>query len=552
MFFVAYLIRELSRRRARTLTAIACIGIATGLVISVTAVGEGVAATQSRVLTPLSAIGADLIVTRGASADPSDPRGPTEVLNQNAEAVKTDLAQLGKPGEHFSHDFFLPGTQLIMPTVTAQSIAGDAGATASSAALAMTVTHQEGTVPKIVATFQTGGQTINIDQAIAPMTQAEINATNACIAALPGAPLAAPPGSPPTKSGTAPPGPDQISTCLPDRFRRFRATIVTPQQTVTQILNPPQTDITSRSFSVLGIDSARMPGPLSAAQISAGRFFSSDTNAASGEAVLGEAYAAQHRLAQGSSITFNGRSFTVVGVARSVIGIQAADVYLSLPALQKLAGQDGNANVVFIRLQRGSDIDAAIRRIRAANPGVTVTSNRDLANRVSGSVADAASLAQKGTRALTLIVFLVTVLFVSILSWAGVHTRTRELGTLRAIGWSRLLLVRQVLAESFALSLIGAAFGSVVGVVAARALQAWLPPLTASFANASSDSAQFGLGNLAPVIGSSASLRIAVTPNTDLVVAAIALAICAGVIAGVIGAMQTARVQPIRAVQRLT
>jgi len=550
VFFIAYLVHELSRRRARTLTALACIAIATGLVISVTAIGDGVNATQSKVLTPLSAIGADLIVTR--EADPNNPHGSTEVLQQNAEAVKTDLAQLGKPGDHFTRDFFLPGTQLTMPTATAQQIAGEAGATASSAALAMTITHQEGTVPKIVATFQTGGQTINIDQAIAPMTQAEINATNACIAALNGSPLAPPPGSPPGKTGTAPPTPDQINTCLPERFRRFRATIVTPQQTITQVLNPPQTDIKSNSLSVLGIDTVNTPGPLSVAQISSGRFFSADPGAAAKEAVLSEAYATHHQLTLGSSVAYNGQSFSVVGTARSVIGVQSADVFLSLPALQKLASQDGNANVIFIRLRQGSDLDAAIHRIEAAYPGFRVTSNRDLANRISGSVAQAGSLAQKGSRLLALIVFVVTVRFVSILSWAGVHSRTRELGTLRAIGWSRLLLVRQVLSESLALSLLGAVFGSALGLVAARALQAWLPPLTASLATASTDSGQFGLGNLAPAIGSTATLRIEVIPNTDLVLAAMALAIAAGVIAGVIGTLLTARVQPIQAVQRLT
>lgn len=550
MFFIAYLVHELSRRRARTLTALACIGIATGLVISVTAVGDGVNATQSQVLTPLSAIGADLVVTR--EADASNPKGSVDVVLQNAEAVKTDLAQLGKPGDHFTHDFFLPGTQLTMPVTTAREIAGDVSAQASSAALAMTIIHQEGTVPKIVATFQTGGQTINIDMVLAPMTQAEINQANACMAALPGSPLAPPPGTPPGKRGTGPPSLEQMQTCLPERFRRIRETFVTPQQTVTQVINPPQTDIKSNSFSVLGIDTANMPGPLSLGQISSGRFFSADAGVASTEAVLSEAYATHHQMTLGSSVTLNGLSFSVIGVARSVIGVEAADVYLSLPALQKLAGQDGNANVIFIRLRHGSDLDAAIHRIQDARPGFTATSNRDLANRISGSVAQAGSLAQKGSRMLALIVFIVTVLFVSILSWAGVHARTRELGTLRAIGWSRLLLVRQVLSESLALSILGAVFGSLLGVVAARALQVWLPPLTASLATASAGPAQFGLGNLAPAIGSSATLRIAVTPNIDLVLAAMALAIAAGVIAGVIGTLLAVRVQPIQAVQRLT
>jgi hypothetical protein len=528
------------------------VAIATSLVIAVTAVGEGVNATQSRMLTPLAAIGADLVVTRDASLDASNPRASDEVVSQNAEAVKTDLAQLGKPGDHFTRDFFLPGTQLTMPVTLAQQVARDVSAEASSEALAMVVTHQEGTVPTIVATFQTGGQTINIDQQIPQMTQAEIDQTNACIKGMHGPPLVPPPGTPPGKGGTGPPTPEQIQTCLPERFKRFRETIVTPVQTITQVLNPPETDIKSSSLSVLGIDTGHMPGPLSAGQVSSGRFFSADPIAAAKEALVSEAYATHHQLTLGSSVTFNGQSFSVAGIVRTVIGVQSADVYISLPALQKLAGQDGNANVVFIRLRQGSDVDAAIHRIQAAYPGFRVTSNRDLANRISGSVAQAGSLAQKGSRLLALIVFVVTVLFVSILSWAGVHSRTRELGTLRAIGWSRLLLVRQVLSESLALSVLGAVFGTGLGLVAARALQAWLPPLSASLAGASSDTGQFGLGNLAPAFGSSATLRIAVTPNTDLVLAAMALAIAAGVVAGVIGTLLTARVQPIQAVQRLT
>jgi ABC-type lipoprotein release transport system permease subunit len=248
----------------------------------------------------------------------------------------------------------------------------------------------------------------------------------------------------------------------------------------------------------------------------------------------------------------NGSAFSVVGIAHSVLGVQSADLYLSLQALQGVAGQAGSANVLFLRLRRGADVDAAVRTIQSSHPELVITSNRDLANRVSGSVTAAASLATKGTGILASIVFMVAVLVVSLLVWSGVHSRTREIGTLRAIGWSRLLVVRQVTLESLVVSMAGAVMGAVLGIASVDVLGRWLPPLSATLTGGSDEPAQFGLGNLAPAFGSSAALRIDVSPNMDIVMAAVALAIVIGVVAAMIGTTQAARVQPIQAVQRLT
>ena len=47
---------------------------------------------------------------------------------QANQSVITDLSKLGKPGTHFVHDFFLPGTQL-----TFQQTAGEADRRSSTA-----------------------------------------------------------------------------------------------------------------------------------------------------------------------------------------------------------------------------------------------------------------------------------------------------------------------------------------------------------------------------------------------------------------------------------
>jgi hypothetical protein len=59
-----------------------------------------------------------------------------------------------------------------------------AGVSAVSEGLVLIAEHQEGTVPKIVATLKAGGQTFDILRQITPPTAAEQAAIRTCIAKL--------------------------------------------------------------------------------------------------------------------------------------------------------------------------------------------------------------------------------------------------------------------------------------------------------------------------------------------------------------------------------
>jgi putative ABC transport system permease protein len=79
---------------------------------------------------------------------------------------------------------------------------------------------------------------------------------------------------------------------------------------------------------------------------------------------------------------------------------------------------------------------------------------------------------------------IVTVLLIGTLLTITVNERLGEIATLRAIGVSRTTVVRQVLAEGTALTVVGAALGILLGLVTARYLDAILssfPGLPAAF-----------------------------------------------------------------------
>ena len=196
MFYLRYLRSELLRRRGRTILTVLGLALGIALVIAITALSRGLDGAQKKALNPLGSIGTDLTVTiLGESGTGKElvaralhnfgkrrngafvainmaaiPRelieselfghekgagGFGDVIASNRSAL-TDLSKLGKPGTHFVHDFFLPGSQLTFPERQARQVAAVNDVSASSQSLMLVAVHQEGTVPKIVARFRTG------------------------------------------------------------------------------------------------------------------------------------------------------------------------------------------------------------------------------------------------------------------------------------------------------------------------------------------------------------------------------------------------------------
>ena len=182
----------------------------------------------------------------------------------------TDLSKLGKPGEKFEHTFFLPGTQLTFPQTQATQVARVDGVAAAASGLILTAVHQSGTVPKIVAQIKAGGQQVQVDRQIARPTAGGVpedaglpQAKGIQFGPVGGAQQgggaggqAARAGLVARRRGAGPAAANRgaFAECLPERLRRFRATITTPEQTLRQVVDPPQTNIASSTYTIGGVD----------------------------------------------------------------------------------------------------------------------------------------------------------------------------------------------------------------------------------------------------------------------------------------------------------
>lgn len=313
------------------------------------------------------------------------------------------------------------------------------------------------------------------------------------------------------------------------------------------------------SFTVLGIDpAAASVGPLSAVSVSDGRALEPDDE---GEvvAVIDAAYAQTEELAVGDSIDIGGEAFDIVGIVASTSSDAdtASNAYIPLDVAQSLSGAGEVLSTVYVQAESADAIAAVQQRLQAALPEATVSSQADLAATVSGSLSSASSLISNLGTWLSIVVLAVALALAVLFTISGVNRRTREFGTLKAIGWSDRRVVGQVAGESVVQGLIGGTAGLALGFVGIAMINAISP--TISTAPAVPPAAQSGVGGDTMVAPGGFAGGLLSQQNTEIVlqapvtlwvvVAALGLAVLGGLVAGAFGGWRAARLSPAEALR---
>jgi ABC-type antimicrobial peptide transport system permease subunit len=556
VFYLRYLRSELLRRRGRTIVTLFGLGLGVALVIAIASLSTGLDRAQKKTLNPLGGIGTDLTVTLSPQQDQTGfgGRGSGRDLIAANQSVLTDLSKLGKPGTHFVHDFFLPGSQLTFQQSAAKQVSALANVAQVTSGLTLLAEHQSGVVPKIVAKLKTGGQTFRIQRNIARPTAAQFAAMQACFAKLgikrggngnPGGGGPGPGGFGGGGGGGGGADRGAFAKCLPAGLRKFRTNFTTPQQTLKQVLDPPQTNISTAAYTIGGVDQTQPSmGVVTTAQVTKGRFLAPN---GSKEALVSTTYAAKHSLKVGSSLDLNGTSFKVVGLVNPPLGGQSADVYLPLAQLQTLAHETGLANVILVRATSSSKVGAVQAAIKKALPQAQIASSKQVADKISGSLVDASNLSHNLGLVLSIVAAAAAFLLAALLALSSVGKRVRELGTLKALGWTQRMVVRQIAGESLAQGAVGGVLGIGLGVLAALAINAFGPTLTAS-ASTGGGSSLLGADS---VRTATSSVSLTAPVGGSILAIGFALALLGGLIAGTAAALRAARLRPADALRQM-
>jgi ABC-type antimicrobial peptide transport system permease subunit len=153
---------------------------------------------------------------------------------------------------------------------------------------------------------------------------------------------------------------------------------------------------------------------------------------------------------------------------------------------------------------------------------------------------------------LALVVLLAAFLIAGLLTLSSVSKRVREIGSLRAIGWSRGRVVRQIMAETLGIGVVGGVIGIAVGSVICLVIGAVGPGLSVT-----STGLAVGASKVSGLLGQTTSATVAQTVHLTApihpltIVIAFAGALLGGLIAGAAGGWRAARLSPASALRDL-
>ncbi|MFA5927598.1 MAG: FtsX-like permease family protein, partial [Patescibacteria group bacterium] len=460
MFYLNYLFAEVFRRWGKTLIITLGLSIASAIIILIISISNALSRAQETVLNPLANVGTDIMVTRSVNADnPRDLDESTrnEMMTQNR--ISMDLSKLGNPGEKFSNDSFLPGTMLTFVSNSVDSL--DKSLIANYATgLILNVSHQEGTIPKVTTSIETGGETINVEQNIAPMTDVEREAINSAREKARAEIQTR--GLDPKSEEAREIDRKYMDAAMPERFSKMRASVTTEKRLITKDVGPISTDINTYTLSVAGVDTSKSDiGLILPNQIVEGDFFSGDN-----QIVINKSYADKEGRKVGEKISLNKKEYTVVGIVSPRLYTDAADLYLPLTELQDISGKSDRINIILVKSANANAVEETSKKMEGLFAGATVMNSHDTAKQVSGSLISAANLTNRFIGLTSVIVVVAAFIIVSLLTVSSINKRTREIGTLKAIGWSNSEVLRQIVVENIALGVIGAIVGVGFGVLA--------------------------------------------------------------------------------------
>jgi putative ABC transport system permease protein len=316
------------------------------------------------------------------------------------------------------------------------------------------------------------------------------------------------------------------------------------------------------SLTIDGVSTGHLSlGPLSGATLISGHSFTAaDSDAA--VAVVDSGYAASHSLKAGSAVSIDNVRYLVIGIVRQPQqGGTPTDVYIPLARAQAITttgygAQENDVNTIYVSAASAADISAVSKEISALLPGTTVTTSSSLASEVTGSLSTAEKLVNDLGRWLSVVVLLAAFALAALLTMAAVARRAREFGTLKAIGWRSRRIIAQVLGESLALGIAGAAAGVGLGFAGAAIIAAAAPSVPATVTeNDGSGVAQVQQASAGSSLSGTTSHVVSVPLHPSItigvIVLAVILAVAGGLLAGVLGSWRISQLRPADALARV-
>ncbi|MGB9915342.1 MAG: ABC transporter permease [Candidatus Bathyarchaeales archaeon] len=270
----------------------------------------------------------------------------------------------------------------------------------------------------------------------------------------------------------------------------------------------------------------------------------------SGVVLISENNSAFFGAGVGDTIEILGKTFLVVGIHGSTSVEDRLTLYMNLSDTQKLTNNVGYITGLTVFAESSDVVNEVASAISELHPELTVVTGQQRLQQLEAmranyelAIANAEStLAQTQGTAIqvTIVAVAAASLIVLFVMLYTVRERTREIGTLKAIGFSNWTVMSQFMLEGVLLSLVASVVGIAIASFAAPTLSGLLLPAVTQQVN-------IGRGVTATAMASTGTASVTLTP--ELVLLALGAAVLLGALGSLYPAWRAARTRPAEAMR---
>ena len=225
-------------------------------------------------------------------------------------------------------------------------------------------------------------------------------------------------------------------------------------------------DVTGKTFSmpitVIGINDLSNLSALNATTFTIESGSKIDASSFANEAMIGKSLASQNNISAGESFTAYGQTITVKGIFDAGNTFANGGIIMSITTVQNLSSQVGQVSSIIATTDSVDSLSATQSAIKdKLGTSVDVTTSEQSAQSAVEPLQNIRTISLYSLIgslvAGSIIIFLTMIMIV--------RERRREIGVLKAIGASNILIVSQFSVESLVLTLTSSIVGMILGLV---------------------------------------------------------------------------------------
>ena len=181
------------------------------------------------------------------------------------------------------------------------------------------------------------------------------------------------------------------------------------------------------------------------------------------ELIVGKNLAEEENYTIGDKVDVYGKEFKITGIYETGSIFYDSAMYTGLSKLQNLTDNEEKISSISIKIKKEANLTTVNDKIKNEYNDTLRTIT---AEEMTQTIDDTLGMINSATTAIEALAIIIGGLGVINTMMMTVFERTREIGVLKSVGWSKKRILSMIMGESIVLTIISGIIGSILGVLA--------------------------------------------------------------------------------------